>query len=81
MKQINIDFEKFEGSLDKFIANANDGDVYIVQMENTKNDNKIEIKIMEIHRCMTGNIAIINGRFHYDYNGCYNVIGICKVIC
>lgn len=55
--------------------------MYIVQMENTKNDNKIEIKFMEIHRCMTGNIAIINGHFHYDYNGWNNVIGICKVIC
>lgn len=43
MKQINIDFEKYDGGLDNLINSSSDGDMYLLQMVDKEEIDKVEI--------------------------------------
>lgn len=80
MKEIKIDFEKFEGGLKTLIDSSAEGDMYLLQMINKhRNNDKIEVKFCEVHRISNGMIGIINGHFSTDF-GFMELIGVCKLI-
>ena len=81
MKEIKVEFEKYDGTINSFIQNTKDGEKYLLQMvhiEDTSED--VKVKYCEVHKVMNGNIGIINGNFSTDYNNFMKIIGICKVI-
>lgn len=81
MKEIKVEFEKYDGTINAFIQSAKDGEKYLLQMVNIKDKNKgIEVKFCEIHKIMNGNMGIINGHFSADYDNFMKIIGICKLI-
>lgn len=80
MKQIKIDFEKFDGDLNVLIDSSSDGDKYLLQMVNKEEEDEIEVKMCEVNKISNGMMGIINGHFSTDYHNFMKIIGICKLI-
>ena len=81
MKEIKVEFEKYDGTISSFIQNTKDGEKYLLQMVYTGDKDKdVEVKYCEIHKAMNCNIGIINGHFSTDYHDFMKIIGICKLI-
>lgn len=81
MKEIKIEFEKYDGTIHSFIQSAKDGEKYLLQMAKIEDKNKeVEVKFCEIHKIMKGNIGTIDGHFSTDYNNFMKIVGICKLI-
>lgn len=78
MKEIKIDFEKFDGELNALIDSSSDGDKYLLKMVDKEEDDKVEVKFCEVHKIMNGMMGIINGHFSSDF-GFMKVIGVCKI--
>lgn len=80
MKEIKIDFEKFDGELNALIDSSSEGDKYLLEMVDNYEIDKTEIMFCEVHKIMNGMIGIINGHFSSDFSF-MRVIGICKIVC
>lgn len=81
MKEIKVEFEKYDGTISSFIQNANDGEKYLLQMVDIEDKNEdVEVKYCEVHKVMNCNIGIINGHFSTDYHNFMKIVGICKLI-
>lgn len=81
MKEIKVEFEKYDGTISSFIQNANDGEKYLLQMVDIEDKNeKVEVKYCEVHKAMNCNIGTINGHFSTDYHNFMKIVGICKLI-
>lgn len=79
MKEIKIDFEKFDGELNALIDSSSDGDKYLLKMVDKEKEDKVEVKFCEVHKIMNGMIGFINGNLSYDFSF-MRVIGICKIL-
>lgn len=79
MKQINIDFEKYDGGLDNLINSSSEGDMYLLQMADKEEIDKVKIMFCEVHKIMNGMIGIINGHFSTEYSF-MELIGVLKVV-
>lgn len=80
MKEIKIDFEKFDGDLNAIIDSSSEGDKYLLKMVDKEKEDKVEVKFCEVHKIMNGMIGIIDGHFSSDFSF-MKVIGICKIVC
>lgn len=81
MKEIKVEFEKYDGTISSFIQNANDGEKYLLQMVDIEDKNEeVEVKYCEVHKAMNCNIGTINGHFSTDYHNFMKIVGICKLI-
>lgn len=81
MKQINIEFEEYDGTLQDLVDNSSDGDRFLIKTENTLQNNRVDVMFLKVNKCMNGNIGIVDGHFSYDYNNFSKLIGVCKVVC
>ena len=81
MKEIKVEFEKYDGTISSFIQSGKDGEKYLLQMVDIEDKNEeVEVKYCEVHKAMNCNIGTINGHFSTDYHNFMKIVGICKLI-
>ena len=80
MKEIKVEFEKYDGTISSFIQNAKDGDKYLLRMVAADGSDDVRIELCEICMTMSGMFGLIGGRFHFDWSH-MRVAGICKILC
>lgn len=78
MKEIKIEFEKFEGDLKSLIDSSSNGDKYLLKMVDNEKEDKFFIKLCIVRKIMNGMIGIIDGHFSFDFSSMM-VIGVCKI--
>ena len=81
MKEVRIDFEKFDGDLDSLIVNSSNNDKYLLRMVDINDDSDyVRMELCVVHEIMNGKIGIIGGHFHTDWRH-MRVTGVCKILC
>ena len=80
MKEIKVEFEKYDGTISSFIQNAKDGEKYLLRMVSADGSDNVRIELCEVCGSMSGMFALIGGKFHFDWSD-MRVAGICKILC
>ena len=80
MKEIKVEFEKYDGTISSFIQNAKDGEKYLLRMVSADGSDNVRIELCEVFMTMSGTMGTIGGRFHFDWSH-MKVVGICKISC
>lgn len=80
MKEVRIDFEKFDGDLDALINDSSDGDKYLLRMVAADCSDDVRIELCEVFMAMSGTFGVIGGHFHTDWRH-MRVTGVCKILC
>ena len=80
MKEIKVEFEKYDGTISSFIQNAKDGEKYLLRMVSADGSDNVRIELCEVFMTMSGTMGTIGGRLHFDWSH-MRVVGICKILC